>query len=462
VDPRAAGQAPRAVNVRARASSRVRALLADRRITVAVTAAGVIIVAGVMFRPVSNNAVLYSAFLLLGVIAAVGITVKRPRVPVEMYAIAYSVLAIAVYGILIGPANAGLPYTLLIWCLAPALWWVVSVATDLRALRWFFLAAAVVTIALAVTLLSFVAGEGGTIPQLVPQWAVDQLGLGATFSSGSTQARMYGLSSLAALGPAWFASVFIRRDAVLPHIALRIVCAVLAAVAAVVSNRTAIVAVIAVAPILLLVTLLLLGVRAPEPRRLRAGAVGAGAIGAAGALSLGAYAFRNLEGWGPLGPTIDNFVSLFSGAATYDSADQSIRADQVSYLLEAWMRFPIVGAGFGARVPDYPRTSERPWVLELQYHLLAYHIGLVGLLALIAILVIGLLLVRRATATSPQLRSTMAVSVVTAMAMIIANSSNPYLQAPGHMWALFLPLAVACAVLTSEASNRSGVWKDRS
>ena len=77
------------------------------------------------------------------------------------------------------------------------------------------------------------------------------------------------------------------------------------------------------------------------------------------------------------------------GAATYDTADQSIRADQITHLIDAWSRFPIFGAGFGARVPDYPRTSERPWVLELQYHVLAYHIGIIGLLALIALLVAG-------------------------------------------------------------------------
>jgi hypothetical protein len=33
-------------------------------------------------------------------------------------------------------------------------------------------------------------------------------------------------------------------------------------------------------------------------------------------------------------------------------------------------------------------------------------------------------------------------ALVGALGMIIANASNPYLQAPGHIWIVLLPLAV--------------------
>ena len=72
---------------------------------------------------------------------------------------------------------------------------------------------------------------------------------------------MYGLSSLVALGPMWVASLFLRRDVNLPPFLIRLACAILASIAAVASSRTAIVAVIAAAPFILLGALLVIGVR---------------------------------------------------------------------------------------------------------------------------------------------------------------------------------------------------------
>lgn len=43
--------------------------------------------------------------------------------------------------------------------------------------------------------------------------------------------------------------------------------------------------------------------------------------------------------------------------------------------------------------------------------------------------------------------------------MLIGNASNPYLQAPGHVWAIFLPVAVANLMLRS-AQRPPGADRD--
>jgi hypothetical protein len=108
----------------------------------------------------------------------------------------------------------------------------------------------------------------------------------------------------------------------------------------------------------------------------------------------------------------------------------------------------LVGRGFGAAIDrsGLQRDTE-PWKTELQYHAIFYWTGLIGVLLALAVALTAFLAVRKAYRVDPTLRGALFAGSVGALCLLMANASNPYLQAPGHMWPLFLPLMIACVSL---------------
>ena len=410
----------------------------------------------VLFLPVSNNRVLYGTFALLGAIAAVALWVTRARVAVEAWVLAALLVVLTVYGLTRDTSNPGLIYTLLVYVLAPALYFLCSAVASPRALRLFLWAAAIVAIVGSLMLLAFIGGESGRIPQVFPQPIVDLMGYGATFRDGGSQARSYGLSSMAAIGPLWTAAIFVGKHPLLPPLPVRIAAAVLAAAASYFANRSAIVLVIGLAPVLAVAVWLIIR---PRGTRIVLGARALGtALVTAAAVTVGlALTSPRIEALAPL-VSLGRGVLSFIGVPTDVGKDESIRVDEQVRVISAWAANPLFGAGFGARIPDYGRTSERPWVLELQYHVLLFQVGLVGIAIILAMVMVSIVLLRRAAAADPAYVPVLVVAGTAAAAMLIANGTNPYLQAPGHMWAVFLPLAVANLMLR----RSGGEWKNRS
>lgn len=413
----------------------------------------------VLFLPVSNNAVLYPAFALIGLLAGATVIRTSARTPRALIAVIVLALALGMTGTMIAVirGNDGLLFAFLVFFASPALYALCAWGATARSVRWFLRVAAVATIAIAIPLLLFVAGEAGTMPQLVPAWWADLTGLGATFGGGTSQARSFNLSSLAALGPLWAASLVVGQDRLLPHWSVRAVCAVAAAGAAFVSSRDAITLVIVVAPVVAIVVGRVLrhrpSLRGIPPRRAVL-ALAAGALLAVLMIPL----LPAIVGFGPVSRALAAVGTFLGGPSTTASAVDSIRTDQAEALLRGWAMNPIFGSGFGARVPDYARTSERPWVLELQYHLLLFNVGLVGVLIVCGIAVCSTVLLRTAARSTPALVPTLTATTTTGLAMLMANATNPYLQAPGHMWALFLPLAVA--VVMTRSGDGAGARSD--
>lgn len=414
----------------------------------------------VLFLPVSNNAVLYPVFALIGLLSSAAILRRRARSPRALIAVIVLALALGVIGttVAVVRANDGLLFAFLVFFASPTLYALCAWGATARSVRWFLRVAAIATIAIALPLLFFVAGEAEIIPQLVPSWWVDLTGLGATFKGGASQARSFNLSSLAALGPLWAASLVVGRDQFLPHWSVRAVCAVAAAGAAFVSSRDAIVLVILVAPIVAIVVGRALR---PHPAPSVISPLRAALASAGGALLtvLMIPLLPAIIDFGPVSRALGAVGGFFRGSSTTASAVDNIRTDQAEALLRGWAMNPIIGSGFGARVPDYARTSERPWVLELQYHLLLFNVGLIGVLIVCGIAVCSAVLLRNAARSTPAILPTLTATTTTGIAMLMANATNPYLQAPGHMWALFLPLAVA--VVMTQSSDGEGARIDR-
>ncbi|WP_216320914.1 O-antigen ligase family protein [Deinococcus aestuarii] len=129
--------------------------------------------------------------------------------------------------------------------------------------------------------------------------------------------------------------------------------------------------------------------------------------------------------------------SLFDPGQT---ADDVVRFEQANSLIDGWVRRPLVGAGLGAS-SGYVR-SERTWNYELQYHLHLFQMGVLGVflysLGFAWIYRNGLNLVRLGGDPGSEM-----IALLTGLTcFLLANATNPYLQAYGNLWTVFLPVAV--------------------
>jgi len=406
----------------------------------------------VFFLPVSHNEILYPLFGLLGLAALIVVILRNPLIDVHVWAIAFLVAALGIYGDLLGIENPDPIFTFTVFLIAPAMYLLCVAAASVTTLRYLFIAAVIGTLLVSVVLLVFIGGEAGIIQQVTPHWLISGLDMKATFRGGASQARSWGLSSLNALGPIWMASLLVRKHALLPPWWLRLVCAALALATAILSARDSITLVMILAPfiaLLLRVTLLRTS-RTPIwlPRRpWEWVAIGAVVLVAA------VLVIPRLIRTGPIASVFSAIGSFFGVASASGDANQSIRSDEASYLLQGWATNPIFGAGFRALVPGYQRASEIPWSLELQYHVLLFNVGLIGIVVAAAIVVAGILFVRKAVVANPEFMPVLLVSTTGGIAMLIANATNPYLVAPGHQWAVFLPVAVASVAIRTAAAR---------
>ncbi|MPY67621.1 hypothetical protein F8S09_13160 [Deinococcus sp. SDU3-2] len=129
--------------------------------------------------------------------------------------------------------------------------------------------------------------------------------------------------------------------------------------------------------------------------------------------------------------------SLFASEQT---ADDVVRVEQADSLLDGWVKSPLVGAGLGATT-GYLR-SERSWNYELQYHMHLFQMGVLGVLlyglGIAWIFRNGVRIIRR----GGEAGSEMTALLTGLTCFLVANATNPYLQAYGHLWTLFLPVAV--------------------
>ncbi len=405
----------------------------------------------IFFMPVSHNEILYPIFALLGLAALVSLVRRDPPIDLHVWTIGLLIAALALYGMVLGNNNPDPVFSIAIFIAAPAMYLLCAAVATPATLRYFILAAAIGTLAVCSVLLIFIAGEAGIIPQLVPDWLITSLDLKATFRDGATQARSWGLSSLAGLGPFWVGSLFVRRDAFLPHWGVRGLCALAALSTALISDRTGIVLVIVIAPLVALLlrfTLFKTSARPPTKTRLHLVVMASGIVAALGVGLILARTFPT----GPIAVLVSSIGSFFGIAQASGAAEQSIRSDQAAHLLDAWALNPIFGAGFRAPVPGYDRASEIVWSLELQYHLLLFNVGLVGVAIALAALAVGVDYLRKAALARPALTPILVSAGTAGFAMLVANATNPYLAAPGHQWALFLPIAVASVALRTSVT----------
>jgi hypothetical protein len=409
--------------------------------------AALLLLGYVLARPVSTNNVLVPVLAAIGALSAGTIVLARRRLAPPLGPVVFATFAFGLVGLLAGPTNPGFTGGFLVFVAAPLLWWMAATAVDERTLRGVFTTLAVATVFVGGTISLYAAGNTGVFPQLVPSWLLDQYGAGF----GGTQyieVRLYGLSTLVATGPLWVASLFVGRDGLLPPNWLRLLAAIAATAGTLTGGRRALALVLILAPIIGW------GLRVILQRRPAEGTTVRGRVLIAVMAGLAVVGFLpGLVSGGVIGNTWQSLASYVTGAAFpgASAADDRLRAYQADRLLEKWTEAPVFGHGFGATIDGFARDLAEPWRWELQYHALLFQTGVVGMLLVLAGALLTMNAVIRAAGARPDLVPSLVVACTGAAGMLIGNATNPYLQAPGHVWSIFLPIAVANVMLLSAA-----------
>ncbi|KQV06128.1 hypothetical protein ASC63_01160 [Leifsonia sp. Root112D2] len=386
-----------------------------------------------MIRPVGFNSILIPVIGVLAITSGLLAWSVRGRFSKTVLLVLALTLITGLYGTVIGIGNPGLFNGMLVWIIAPIIYGLLVLAGDERLVQLILRVSVYVTIVVSAGIILYVAGAVGFTPQLIPHFVQQQVGAGFdSDAGGTTNITFYGLSTLVAAAPLWLTAAILPHSPLLPHKALSVIAAVFAAGATLLAGRAAITILLISVP---LVTWIIWRIVTRRERRSlwRAWAPLVAAVAAVAAVVL-----LDLAGNTSIQRSIDRVITVFSGQG--QSLDDRIRSIEAVKLLGAWTNSPIFGHGLGATIPGYSRNHERPWNFELQYHLILFQTGLIGALLMVAALGIAVYGLTRVIRRRPDLLPVLLVTASGAAALLIANSINPYLQAPGNMWPVYLAL----------------------
>jgi hypothetical protein len=412
-----------------------------------------VLIGYLIIRPGGSFHVLVPVLALLGVISVVTLIVDRKvaRMPAAVVGL---VVLIGVYGALIGIGNAGLLHGMIVWIVAPILFGAWALSGDMLQLKMTLRTIAIMTAVVGGLILLYVGGELEFIPQLVPQFVLDFVGMQYfEADDGSPTVSNYALSTLIAAAPMWITAAIVPAHPILPPKWASITVAIIAAGAGLVGGRDITTLVMVAVPILMWIAWRIIGGRAANTPRswivpgllVIVGLAGVAVLTAIGNLSVVRTFTRVLSYIVPQGEV---------------SVDDNVRLNQAQQLIDGWMQSPFFGNGLGATLDGYDRSSTKPWNFELQYHVLLFQTGIVGVtLALVAAFLVAHLTLR-VLRDRRDLAPVLLVAGAAALAMLIANATNPYLQAPGNMWAPYLGLFALQAALQSSRSVRDAVVAD--
>lgn len=404
----------------------------------------------VVFRPVSAGNILYPVLAIIAALSLadlLGISTMRSWRLDPKYVLAVLLLGTAILvASLVGAVRdtPGLLQQFLVWFGGMLIWSIWAAAIRAEHIRRLLTAIMVSAGVLAGLIVLYVGANLGWLPTVIPPALLEEQGAGFDGSDGSA-IRLYGLSSLVIAGPLAVAGALSPRNHYLPRRWLLIVVAVLAALASFVAGRRAITLVIVLTPLLMLIVRLVL-----QPRRERTRPANV-------RVPVWVVVFLPvaipLVGWfvtTPLARQIgEAFVSVLDLLGILqtgtDSAD--LRAEQAGELVNGWSQHPFFGAGLGGVLESgYTRSDERHWAFELQYHQFLFNYGAVGVVLIAVAAVLVLALARQAAAASSDNLPVLVVVGTAALALLVANATNPYLQATGHHWGIALAVGVAHAL----------------
>jgi hypothetical protein len=283
--------------------------------------------------------------------------------------------------------------------------------------------------------LSYILWSAGWLPDVL--YLHLNQGQDISFRNGIVEFNLYSIASLLFLVPYLIAALvtWSSADGPIPR-GLLWIGVLLGLLVTLLSGRRGLMLVVSLAPFLAVAGRSLLPGAQEVPRRRRPVRT---LVATLGVLGVTFALLRTLQGF-----NLTALAAEFTAGFEFGSDPVAIsRASQFTELVDAWLDAPLLGAGYGATIPDLLRSQEMPWAFELSYFALLFNTGVVGMM--IYGLGIGWTFVTglRIVASGHSLgRLVMPVLVGTAC-FLIANATNPYLAKFDYEWVVFLPLAFA-------------------
>lgn len=406
----------------------------------------------VLWRPVSNGQILYPVMALLAVLSMLRMVKYRQPWPRELRVAAIVLACGAALSVAIGAArnNPGLAHQATVVFGGAAVWGSWALSLRRKHIRDTLIAITAVTLALGSLILLYIGSQSGLVPIPLPTSILESQAAGFSDTGESTAIRFLGLSTLTIVAPLCASALMVRRDDLLPPRALLASAACVAVLAGVASGRRGIAVVTVAAPFLAWGVQRLLD---PNRRRLRipvwtviALPLIAPILAIASDTAVGRKALASVQ------DALSVFLGVGDSSGTDPRSDLQ-RTEQIGELLRGWSDQPVAGSGMGAVLQSgYTRSEDRPWMFELQYHQLLLSGGLVGVITTAVAVIVLWTMVRRCASVNPEHLGSLTAVTVATLALLLANASNPYLQAVGHQWGVALVVAVTCALLGNETS----------
>lgn len=401
-----------------------------------------------LWSPVGHGAILYASLGLLTAGCLVSWFRKSTTPPLWFVAAWTLLLILVTLAALVGSLkeNAGLTQQAVQWFGAVVLWGIVAASFTPRFARAALRTTLWVTVGSSVLMFLYSASRLG-LPMVVPSPILTFQDAGISEEAGSTAIRWHGLSTLAAGAPLVFAAFLQGPDRFLPSRRVTGPAAILCAATALVAGRRAILLVVVLTPIIMW-ALRRLGRpsidRKRHPRSNRR--VPTGAMLGVLALPVIALAIARSNAGATIKSAADAAATTYLGIGDASALplDDAVRVTQTQAMLHEWVNSPLIGQGLGATMPRFSRNDERPWLFELQYHQLLFDTGLFGFVVVLAAGLLFLGAFVRAYRATPALRGSLLVSTTAGFALLIANASNPYLQAVAHGWGIALMVGMVC------------------
>ncbi len=428
--------------------------------------------------PVSNNFLLFGLFFCLAVISAINALARGIQIPRPMAVALCTWLLFLTIGVVTALAMdaESLLRTMVFLAVWPALFTTIVAGYTQRATEVMVHAGALATALISVTFISGALSATGRLPfNPIPNWFLDLIAFRYVADEyGIFALSAHSLPSLMWWTPMWIASLFVLRPPkFFPPLWVRWVLATLGTAAVVIAWRRAIVLVVLLTPAFIMAVLVVLIANktvnfANIMGYARRVPIAAAAYIAGGVIALGAQPSL-LVLVSRLGVSVTSVVGgrppidiegappiAGDGVLDDDAIADSLRANELR-ALTSWDSPAelLVGRGFGATIDRGAIERDMsPWQTELQYHLIFYWTGLIGLVLLGAIITACAIGVIQAAKVHTAVNPALFVVTIGALAALAGNATNPYLQAPGHLWVAFWPVMIACTVLVQHNAGR--------
>ena len=400
-----------------------------------------------LWAPVGHGALTY-LFLALMTLASLASWQSKRTTPPLWFMAAWMILLLTVVAAsLVGNLrhNPGVDQQTVQWFGSVVIWGTVAASFTPRFARAAVRVTLWATIFCSLLMFIYSASRLG-LPHVIPSAILDFQDAGISDEPGSTAIRWYGLSTLAAGAPFAFAAFMYGADQYLPSRKITGPAALLCGATALLAGRRAILLVVVLTPVLFWILQSVARRRLPQNAGRNRSIPLSVALGAL-ALPLVGIAVARTSAGDIMKSAANAAMTTYLGVGDTSALtlDDAVRVTQTQAMLEAWTQAPLIGHGLGASIPGFSRSETRPWLFELQYHQLLFNLGLLGVVAVLVAALLFLSAFVRAYRSAPALRGTLLASTTAGVALLIANASNPYLQAVGHGWGVALMVGSVCA-----------------